>query len=314
MKLISIIIPVFNRDTLLAYTLDSISKQTYTNWECILVDDGSTDDSFILMQEYQNRDVRFKAFKRPNSIAKGANPCRNYGFTKSSGFYIKWFDSDDIMLPNHLEIACQTLVENQLDFVVTDTLNFDHDTNEFLGKPYDFDKNKAIFNTESIALNRIGWITNDFLGVRRIVSNVKFNEYITDGDEYNFFIKVFQQDLKGVFIDKITTHRRIHNDSISVKNRINDIHYLFILSNIKFQTANDLIVFDNKDLIRWFLSGYMQISFDLALISEEASYKNEAFKLICKYFSIIKGLAFLIALVGAKYFNKGYYIMRYARE
>ncbi len=313
-KKISIIIPVYNRFTLLSYTLDSIISQSYTNWECILVDDYSDDDSYSLMQEYQNKDARIKAFKRPSSLRKGANSCRNYGFLQTSGSYIKWFDSDDIMLPNHLEIAYETIVKNKLDFVVTGTLNFNHETGAILDKPYIFDRSKAIITAENFALNRLGWITDDFLGTRAIVENIKFNEYIVDGDEYNFFIKLLQQPFDSIFIDKVVTHRRIHNRSVTVLNKENKTNYLSIMASLKYQTGQDLVVWKNDTLIRWFLSGYMQYAFDIAMRNGKIPFLLPAFKLICNYYSFIKGIVFLAALGCAKYFNKGYYIMKYARK
>jgi glycosyltransferase involved in cell wall biosynthesis len=311
---IAIIIPVYNRDYLLPYTLDSIIKQSFTDWECILVDDHSTDNSFAVMELYQKKDPRFKSYKRPNELKKGANACRNFGFTKSIAPTIKWFDSDDIMLPDHLNIAYQTLIEKELGFVVTDTINFDHDTSALLDKPYSFDRIKESITLENLAHMRIGWITDDFLGSRKIVDSVKFNENITDGDEYNFFIKVLQNEVKGVFINQTLTHRRMHIDSISFKNKQNEINYMSILATLKYQTANDLVFYNNKALIRWFLSGYMRISFDLALAQKTLPYKKEAFKLICKYHSVRKGSAFLVALFLGNHFKKGYNIMKYARK
>lgn len=311
---IAIIIPVYNREYLLSYTLDSIIEQSFTDWECVLVDDHSSDNSFEVMEKFQKRDPRFKVYKRPNELKKGANACRNFGFAKSIAPNIKWFDSDDIMLPKHLEIAYSTLRDQQLDFVVTDTINFDHNTQEFFGKPYNFERGKEIITAENFAHIRIGWITDDFLGTRKIVDSVEFNENITDGDEYNFFIKVLQNQVKGVFINQTLTHRRIHIDSVSFKSRKNDINYMSILATLKYHTANDLVLYNNKNLIRWFLSGYMRISFDLAMASTIIPYKNEAFKLICKYHSVRKGSAFLVALFLGSYFKKGYNIMKYARK
>lgn len=311
---IAIIIPVYNRANLLPETLNSIIEQTFTDWECILVDDQSTDDSFKVMEEYQKKDNRIKAYKRPLESKKGANACRNFGFTKSAGAYIKWFDSDDIMLPNHLETAYHTIVDNSLDFVVTDTLNFNHENGEMLEKPYNFSRNKVIITAENFALNKIGWITDDFLGTRESVDRIKFNENITDGDEYNFFVKMLHQSVKGIFIKEVLTHRRIHNDSITVKNSENNIAYLSIIATLKFQTAQDLIAYENIELIRWFLSGYMRYSFMLATEKVTIPYKGEAFKLICKYYSFSKGSAFFTALILGKYFNNGYNIMKYARE
>jgi hypothetical protein len=183
-----------------------------------------------------------------------------------------------------------------------------------LGKPYSFDRAKESITAENLAHIRIGWITDDFLASRKIVDSVKFNENITDGDEYNFFIKVLQNEANGVFINQTLTHRRIHIDCISFKNKQNDINYMSILATLKYQTANDLVVYDNKALIRWFLSGYMRISFDLALTQSDLPHKMEAFKLICKYHSFIKGSSFLVALFLGSHFKKGYNIMKYARK
>ena len=244
---ISIIIPVFNRAILLPTTLNSIIEQTFTDWECILVDDHSSDASFEVMEEYQKKDVRFKAYRRPGVLKKGANACRNFGFTKSTAPLIKWFDSDDIMLFNHLDIAYQTLIEKNLDFVVTDTVNFDHKDGKIKGKPYNFDKKKAIITSENFAISNIGWITDDFLGIREILEKFKFNEVITtDGDEYNFFVRLLNYSNKGVFIDEVLTHRRIHDASLTGLNREGTVDYLSKTVNIKYQTAQDLVAYNNK--------------------------------------------------------------------
>lgn len=95
--LVSIIIPTYNRVNLLGETLNSVLKQTYTNWECIVVDDGSSDATYKLMKSYCKRDARFQYHQRPADRPKGANTCRNYGFELSKGEYVKWLDSDDLL-------------------------------------------------------------------------------------------------------------------------------------------------------------------------------------------------------------------------
>jgi glycosyltransferase involved in cell wall biosynthesis len=312
--IISIIIPVYNRATLLPLTIESIKEQTFTDWECILIDDHSTDNSLEVMLRLQEKDPRIKAFLRPSHLKKGANACRNFGFSKSAAQYIKWFDSDDIMLPNHLALSYRALVDNHLDFVVTDTLNFDHDTNEFLGKTYDFDR-KKIITINNFALNQIGWITDDFMGTRVLVGNLKFNENITtDGDEYNFFVRLLHHSVKGVFISEVLTYRRMHTETLTGRNGVNTVNYFNKIANLKYQTAVDLLIYNDVQLIRWFLSGYMRYSFKLAVENKAVPYKNEAFKLICKYYSLSKGSAFLLALISGSYLKKGYNIMKYARK
>ena len=112
--LVSIIIPTFNRANLIGETLDSVIGQTYTNWECIVIDDGSTDGTDKLLNIYLQKDTRIQYLQRPSERPKGANSCRNYGFEFSRGEYVNWFDSDDIMHPEKLEIQINQL-QNNLD-------------------------------------------------------------------------------------------------------------------------------------------------------------------------------------------------------
>ncbi len=103
---------------MLLETLDSVLNQTYSNWECIVVDDGSTDETSHLIKEYCLKDARFQYHHRPKNRLKGGNAARNYGFEMSKGDYVNWFDSDDIMLPNKIELKLQLLLNSSCDFVV----------------------------------------------------------------------------------------------------------------------------------------------------------------------------------------------------
>ena len=107
--LVSIIIPTYNRVHLIGETLDSIIAQTYQNWECIVVDDGSTDGTDELMAAYVGQDSRFQYHHRPEERLSGGNAARNYGFEMSKGEYINWFDSDDLMHSEKLEKQVKTL-------------------------------------------------------------------------------------------------------------------------------------------------------------------------------------------------------------
>jgi glycosyltransferase involved in cell wall biosynthesis len=115
--LISIIIPVLNREDIISETLDSVLAQSYENWECITVDDGSSDQSKNVVRNYVKKDKRFKLFDRPNEHKPGGAGARNFGYKLSKGEIIQWFDSDDIMhkellrekieiFEKHKDIAC----------------------------------------------------------------------------------------------------------------------------------------------------------------------------------------------------------------
>lgn len=100
--LVSVIIPLYNRISLITETLQSIQKQAYQNWEAIVIDDGSTDGSFELVEEHCGKEKRIKLFRR-NHEPKGASTCRNIGIQKSEGELIVFLDSDDLMAESCIE-------------------------------------------------------------------------------------------------------------------------------------------------------------------------------------------------------------------
>lgn len=96
----SVIIPVYNAQRTLRACLDSLLAQTHSSFEVIMIDDGSTDDSYRIAEEYQKRDARFKAFRQKNS---GPSAARNVGLDQADGTYICFVDSDDTVQPQYLE-------------------------------------------------------------------------------------------------------------------------------------------------------------------------------------------------------------------
>jgi glycosyltransferase involved in cell wall biosynthesis len=100
MKLVSIVMPAWNRQTFLPECVRSIQRQTYKNWELIIVDDGSTDDSKFLYDFYTKEDPRIKVVYTKH---EGISKARNAGVKESKGDYIAVFDSDDVMLPERIE-------------------------------------------------------------------------------------------------------------------------------------------------------------------------------------------------------------------
>ncbi len=99
--LFSIVIPLYNREKLVVETLRSVQSQTYTHWECLVVDDGSTDKSFKVAQGFSEVDSRIKVIKRDKE-PKGAPACRNIGIKLAQGEYLIFLDSDDLLVPEAL--------------------------------------------------------------------------------------------------------------------------------------------------------------------------------------------------------------------
>ncbi|MDT0687294.1 glycosyltransferase family 2 protein [Autumnicola psychrophila] len=100
---VSVIIPTFNRAHTIGETIDCIVNQTFRNWECIIVDDGSTDGTEEFLKKKLSGDSRFIYLQRPLQRKKGAASCRNIGLEKAKGTFIQFLDSDDLVAENKLE-------------------------------------------------------------------------------------------------------------------------------------------------------------------------------------------------------------------
>ena len=99
---VSVIVPVYNQGEFLAEALDSVLQQTYPKWECVIVNDGSTDNSGEVAKGYVNKDDRFKYLYQDNS---GVAAARNNGIRHSDAFFILPLDGDDVLCPSYLEKA-----------------------------------------------------------------------------------------------------------------------------------------------------------------------------------------------------------------
>lgn len=113
-SLVSIITPSFNSDKFIAKTIESVQNQTYKNWEMIIVDDCSTDETVSIIEQFVTNDSRIRFFKlKKNS---GAGIARELGLSEANGDYISFLDSDDLWKPFKLEKQLQFLKENKIHF------------------------------------------------------------------------------------------------------------------------------------------------------------------------------------------------------
>ncbi|PSL48936.1 glycosyltransferase involved in cell wall biosynthesis [Chitinophaga niastensis] len=121
--LISVIVPVYNAEAFVGATIDSVLQQTYANWELLLVDDCSTDNSATIIREYAEKDSRIKYFKPAQNFGGPAGP-RNMGIRESSGEYLAFLDADDIWMKDKLQRQYQLITTEQLDVVATNIVFF----------------------------------------------------------------------------------------------------------------------------------------------------------------------------------------------
>jgi glycosyltransferase involved in cell wall biosynthesis len=116
---VSVVIPTYNRGNIISETLDSVLTQTLPNWECIVVDDGSTDETEAVLQKYTEKDLRFIYVRRPASRGSGGNTCRNIGLEMARGEYIQFLDSDDLISANKFEEQVRALDKSDRHAIAT---------------------------------------------------------------------------------------------------------------------------------------------------------------------------------------------------
>ena len=209
--LISVVIPAYNAEQFLDETLESVLSQTYENWECIIVNDGSTDNTESIAQKWCEKDARFRYFYKENS---GASDTRNLGIKKARGEYIAFLDADDLYMPNFLEICLENLVEKDVDLVAPKMLEFWDVQNEVIE---DEDKKDYLYSgKEGIALflhsNRI---TMALLCKKSVMDEVGGFTWHKKAEDLHCWLKVLFAGYKIYRLGEYYAYRRMHNNSWS---------------------------------------------------------------------------------------------------
>lgn len=113
-ELISIIIPVYNAEKYIVPCLDSLLAQTYLHWEAILVNDGSSDSSFQILNDYAQKDARFRVLHQEN---QGVSAARNAGLALAQGSFVAFIDADDYVKPDYLAVLTEKALTHNADMV-----------------------------------------------------------------------------------------------------------------------------------------------------------------------------------------------------
>ena len=149
--MVSIIVPVYNVREFLEESLESIAAQTYAGFECIIVDDGSTDGSGEMCDSFCAKDSRFRVIHQLNA---GVGHARNAGLDEAKGEYILFVDPDDIILPTALEVAVNLISSGPYDWAM-----FDHTKVGLDGKPLE----EEVFTDEEITFDGV-YVANNICG------------------------------------------------------------------------------------------------------------------------------------------------------
>lgn len=214
--LISVIVPCYNQAHFLDETLNSILSQSYSNWECIIVNDGSPDDTENVALKWTKKDSRFQYVYKSNG---GLSSARNTGLEVSKGDLIQFLDSDDLLDFDKFKKSINAFEKDATDVVITNFIRFKSNLNQ-LKKPFcKLEEQK--FTYESILLEwdiKFSIPIHCGLFKREIIGNIRFNEDLRAKEDWFFWIKTFKNNPKVVFINESMAQYRMHKKGMTKNN------------------------------------------------------------------------------------------------
>lgn len=211
---VTIIMATYNRAHFIVETLKSVQAQTFLDWECIIINDGGTDNTSLLIESILEQDKRFQFLKRPDKYKKGLPGCRNYGLDLAKGDYIIFFDDDDIAHPQNLELCVFELQDSAVSFcryireVFVNDFHYDFDYSKTYTSFY-IDKtdlhrmlnNELQFNSCSVMWRK------DCFERNRFVETLMFVE------EWELYSRIISSEIRGISIEKSLFYGRKHPHS-----------------------------------------------------------------------------------------------------
>lgn len=222
MTKVSIIIPVYNGEKYLRQCLDSALSQSFDDIEVICIDDGSTDTSPDILNEYH--DTRVRIYSQPN---QGAGASRNNGLKYAKGEYVYFMDCDDYLEENALEEVYNIAVENKTDFVMFKIKNFNDKTGEIIDDDYySMPYLKEAVGDEAFNYDDISKMALDLcvcppgnLFNREFIKGIEFPEGLLFEDNVFFTHALFKAE-RIIFYDEFLYNRRKHQDSITTSTSV----------------------------------------------------------------------------------------------
>ena len=211
--LVSIIIPCYNQAEYLPDALESVFNQTYQNWECIIVNDGSTDTTELVSKEWCEKNKRFKYFQKQNG---GLSSARNYGIVNSNGVYILPLDADDIIHKDYLLLAIAYFDRHpSTKLVYCKAERFGLENKNWDLKHYSY----QTLLVQNIIFCSAVYRTYDYKSLTSGYDEQMLNGY----EDWDFWIQLLDKDDKVHQLDKVLFYYRIKEKSTILTNDLLEI-------------------------------------------------------------------------------------------
>lgn len=220
--LVSVIVPCYNQAIYLPEALQSVLDQDYPHWECIIVNDGSPDNTDEVAKEWTEKDKRFKYFHKENG---GLSDTRNYGIEKATGTYILPLDADDRISANYIKEALKVFETNpQTKLVYSNLVLFGNQNKKLTTSGFQYEK---LLTENQIFCSGI-FQKNDFLQTSGYNTNMKGGY-----EDWDFWLSLLKPDDIVVKLDEFHFFYRIKDESmrISIEHEKNERLILQIFKN-----------------------------------------------------------------------------------
>lgn len=223
MVFFSIITPVFNGESFINDTIQSVTNQSFQNWELIIIDDGSIDNSLKIAQDWTKKDKRIKVYTHHGNINKGVSASRNLGIENARGEWLAFLDADDVWEKNKLEKQFEIIEKHDknLVFIYCKARIFD-DKGNFLDKSNtpEYNRKSAIYGAgrPGLSLKPYKWVikrgfeaptSSVVIRANTIKNSIRFKEHLTYSEDALFWYNIIEHG-DMYFIDKAMLNYRVH--------------------------------------------------------------------------------------------------------
>lgn len=269
--LVSIIVPCYNQADYLDAALQSVLDQTHQNWECLIVNDGSTDNSEVVAKKWVNTDSRFIYWPKENG---GVSSARNLGIEKAKGVYLQFLDSDDYLNKQKLELSLEQIKKNNdVNLVIS---NF----RMFTTNPQKTTKPFCVLTASLFTFENMLYQWNESFSIQvqygffhsSLFETIRFPEDISAQEDWIVWVRIFKAGCKTIFIDKPLALYRINPLSRMTTKGLSDDHLKACSYFRTFLSEQEYSTFSTVLLSRYY-NLYLDYKYRFAATKNSNSYQ-----------------------------------------
>lgn len=237
---VSIVLPVYNGEKFLRTSIESCQKQTFTNWELLVIDDGSTDKSAEIVKEYEKQDSRIHYYK--NEVNLKLPKTLNRGFSFAKGNYLTWTSDDNYYYPQAIEKMVKALKERQSEFVFAECSIINEEGKEIstITAPHDY--KHAIWDYDFVGAC--------FMYSRKVYETIgEYDPNLFLCEDYDYWLRIFSKFPVTYLDEQLYAYRR-HDKALSVTHKNGQYEMLEKVLLKNFEYKEDAITLDKFYLYR----------------------------------------------------------------